>query len=196
MKNRMPFSFVWMALGGALLAGCGGLQDMWEGPGAESFRPSSIAVLPPIEGSFEGSREPAQEGVTNALKKSARYTQVLGADEVNGLLAASKDTREALTSYLSGLETSGVSDKGAATKLAQALKADALMVVKVNAWEYSRSEGNKVAKVGFSLRLIDPKQGSVIWKARHDNTTSYMLFKPSLKDLAADLSEDMIKYIP
>ena len=196
MKHMRRSSFVWMALGGALLAGCGGLQDMWEGPGAESFRPSSIAVLPPIEGSFEGSREPTQEVVTNALKKSTRYTQVLGPDEVNGPLAASNETREALTSYLAGLETSGVSDKGAAAKLAQALKADALMVVKVNSWEYTRSEGDKVAKVGFSLRLIDPKQGSIIWKAKHTNTTSYMFFKPSLKDLAADLSEDMIKHIP
>ena len=53
-----------------------------------------------------------------------------------------------------------------------------------------------MAKVGLSLRLIDPKQGSIIWKARHDNTTSYRFFKPSLKDLAADLSEKMIKYIP
>lgn len=196
MKHMRRSSFVSMLLGGAFLVGCGGLQEMWEGPGAQSFRPSSIAVLPPIEGSFEGSREPAQEVVTNALKNSTRYTQVLGLDEVNGPLAASNETREALTSYLAGLETSGVSDKGAAAKLAQALKADALMVVKVNSWEYTRSEGNKVAKVGFSLRLIDPTQGSVIWKAKHTNTTSYMFFKPSLKDLAADLSEDMIKHIP
>jgi hypothetical protein len=196
MKHMRRSSLVWMALGGALLAGCGGLQDVWEGPGAQSFRPSSIAVLPPIVGSFDESREPAQEVVTNALKKSARYTQVLGPDEVNGPLAASKEAREALTSYLSGIETSGVSDKGAAAILAQALKADALMVVKVTSWEYARSEGDKVAKVALGLRLIDSKQGAIVWKARHTNTTSYMFFKPSLKDLAADLSEDMIKHIP
>ncbi len=196
MKHMLRSSLAWMLLGGTLLAGCGGLQDMWEGPGAQSFRPSSIAVLPPVVGSFDESREPAQEVVTNALKKSARYTQVLAPDEVNGFLAASNEAREALTSYLSGLETAGVSDKGAAAKLAQALKADALMVVKVTSWEYTRSEGDKVAKVGLGLRLIDPKQGGIVWKARHTNAKSYMFFKPNLKDIAADLSEDMIKYIP
>ena len=196
MKHMRRSICVWMALGGALLAGCVGLQDMWESPGAQSFRPGSIAVLPPIVGTFDESREPAQEVVTNALKKSTRYTEVLGPDEVNGPLAASNETREALTSYLSGLETSGVSDKGAAAKLAQALKADALMVVKVNSWEYTRSEGNKVAKVSLGLRLIDPKQGAIVWKARHTDTTSYMFFKPNLKDVAADLSAYMIKYIP
>src|SRR5438093_11920669 len=125
MKHMRRSSLVWMALGCALLAGCGGLQDMWEGPGAESFRPSSIAVLPPIEGAFEGSREPAQEGVTNALKNSTRYTQALRQDEVNGILAASPETREALTSQLSGIETSGVHDRGGPANRAHAGQADA-----------------------------------------------------------------------
>jgi len=50
--------------------------------------------------------------------------------------------------------------------------------------------------VGLRLQLVKSKQGSIIWNARHDNTTSDRFFKPSLKDLAADLSEKMIKYIP
>ena len=76
------------------------------------------------------------------------------------------------------------------------MKVDALLVVRVNSWEYTRSEGDNVAKVAFSLRLIDTEHGAIIWRGRHEKTESYMFFKPNLKDLAADLSEYMIKYIP
>lgn len=50
--------------------------------------------------------------------------------------------------------------------------------------------------MALGLRLIDAKQGGIVWKARHTNAKSYMFFKPNLKDVAADLSEEMIKYIP
>lgn len=187
---------LWMILSGVMLAGCGGLQEVWEGPGAEAFRPTSIAVLPPIVGSFEGAREAAHEAVTAALKKSKKYGSVIDPEQVNGLLASSNEVRQALTGYFSALETAGISEKEAAAKLGAPLKADALLVVKVNSWEYTRSEGDKLAKVGFSLRLIDAKHGTIVWKARHENTKSYIFFKPSLKDVAADLSEYMIKYMP
>lgn len=178
------------------LAGCGGLQEMWEGPGAESFHPASIAVLPPITGPLEGSREPVHEVVTNALKRSKRYAQVIEPDQVNGVVAQSGEFRQTLTTYLSGLETVGDSDKDAAAKLGQALKADALLVVKVNAWEFGRAEGDKFGKVSLGFRLIDTKKGMIVWKARHEEIRNYMFFKPSLKDVAADLSDDMVKYMP
>ncbi|MER3422573.1 MAG: hypothetical protein C4293_04405 [Nitrospiraceae bacterium] len=181
---------------GAALSGCGGLQETWEGPGAAEFHPSSIAVLPPIIGALEGSRELAHEVVTNALKKSRRHTQVIDPEQVNGLLINSSETREVFAGHLAMIETTGFSDKEAAIKLGQAMKVDALLVVRVNSWEYTRSEGDNVAKVAFSLRLIDTKHGAIIWRGRHEKTESYMFFKPNLKDLAADLSEYMIKYIP
>ena len=38
-----------------LLAGCGGLQEVWEGPGAKQFRPQAIAVLPPMASQYDNS---------------------------------------------------------------------------------------------------------------------------------------------
>jgi hypothetical protein len=46
------------------------------------------------------------------------------------------------------------------------------------------------------MRLIDTKHGAIVWKGRHEKSKTYMFFKPSLKDMAMDLSEYMIKYIP
>ncbi len=137
---------LWMILSGIVLAGCGGLQEVWEGPVDESFHPSSIAVLPPIVGPFEGARELAHEVVTKALKKSNRYTVVIEPEQVNGTLTNSTELRDTLNGYLSALETVGLPNTEAASKLGQALKTDALLVVKVNAWEYTRSEGDKLAK--------------------------------------------------
>lgn len=169
---------------------------MWEGPGAESFRPGSIAVLPPIIGDYEAAREPAQDVLISSLKKAHRYGRVMSRDEVNTAFQTSKEALSALVAYYSQLETTGLSDKEAAIKLGQLLHAEALFVVRVNAWEYTRSEGDSLAKVEFSLRLIEVKHGSIVWKARHQYTKGYIFFKPSIKNLAQDLSDYMIKHIP
>ena len=169
---------------------------MWEGPGAESFRPKSIAVLPPIIGDYEAAREPAQELMMTSLKKTNRYVRVMSPDEVNTTFQTSKEALSALVAFYSQLETTGQSDKEAAIKLGQLLRADALLVVKVNAWEYTRSEGDNLAKVGFSLRLVEVNHGSIVWKARHQYTKGYIFFKPNLKELAQNLSDYMIKHVP
>ncbi|MGI0036164.1 MAG: hypothetical protein ACRD98_09885 [Nitrososphaera sp.] len=179
-----------------LLSGCGGLLEMWEGPAAESFRPRSIAVLPPIIGDYEAAREPAQEVLMTSLKKTNRYERVFSRDEVNATFQTSKEALSALVAYYTQLETTGQSDKEAAVKLGQLLQTEALLVVKVNAWEYTRSEGDNLAKVGFSLRLVEVKHGSIIWKARHQYAKSYIFFKPNLGNLAQDLSDYMITHVP
>src|SRR5690349_824441 len=110
-----------------LLAGCGGLQETWEGPGASGFRPGSIAVLPPIIGALEGSREIAHEVVTATLKKSKRYSEVMDAEQVNDFLINSNDARETFAKLLSTLESTGLSEQEAAVKLGKALKVDSLL---------------------------------------------------------------------
>lgn len=190
----------WIGIGTVLLmmvlVGCGGLQETWEGPGASAFRPGSIAVLPPIIGALEGSREIAHEVVTATLKKAKRYSEVMDPEQVNDFLINSNDARETFAKLLSTLESTGLSEQEAAVKLGKALKVDSLLVVRVNSWEYRRSEGENAARVGLSMRLIDTKHGAIVWKGRHEKSKTYMFFKSSLKDMAMDLSEYMVKYIP
>jgi ABC-type uncharacterized transport system auxiliary subunit len=178
------------------LVGCGGLQETWEGPQADTFRPKSVAVLPPIVGAFEGARDGAHQAVTTALKESRRYEQVIPAQQVNAAIQGSKDLSDALVAFYSQIETVGSPDKATAVRIGQALKADALVVVKVNSWEYARVEGDNLAKVAMGLRLVDAKTGVIVWKGRHETTKNYMMFKPKLQDLAADLSAYMVKYSP
>ena len=131
-----------------------------------------------------------------SLKKTNRYARVMSPEEVNTIFQTSKDALSALVAYYSQLEATGQSDKEAAMKLGQLLQAEALLVVKVHAWEYVRAEGDSFAKVGFSLRLVEVNHGLVVWKARHQYIKTYMFFKPSIQVLAQDLSDYMIKHVP
>lgn len=173
----------------SLLAGCGGLQEVWEGQGAKAFRPQSIAVLPPMASSYDIAREEVQDVLAGVLTKSSRFERVVPPESVTDTFQASKTAFDALVVYFSRLEMTGHSDKDSAITLGKTLNVDSLLVVRVNSWEYARG-------VGLSLRLVDATTGMTIWKARHERSASYILFKTSLKDIAAELGDEMIREMP
>lgn len=179
-----------------LLNGCGGLQEVWEGPGARIFRPQSIAVLPPMASQYDSAREDIQEVLAVALTRQGRIERVVSPENVTDIFQASKEAFDSLVFYFSRLEMTGQSDRDSAVKLGQSLNVDSFLVVRVNSWEYVRKEGDNVGRVGLSLRLIDATTGTTIWKARHERSSSYMFIKPSLKQIAKDLADEMIKYMP
>ncbi len=184
------------ALVGLMLSGCGGLQEMWEGPGAKVFRPQSIAVLPPMASQYDSAREDVQEVLAASLSKAGRIERVVPAEQVTDIFQASKEAFDSLVFYFSRLEMTGQSDKEAAIKLGKSLNVESFLVLRINAWEYARKEGDNVGRVGLTIRLIDATTGATIWKARHEKASSYMFFKPNLKDVAAELTDEMIKYMP
>lgn len=184
-----------LSVGILFMTGCGGLQEMWEGPTAGTFKPKTLAVLPSMVGPYEGAREASQQVLASALGKTGRYETVISPDQVNAAFAT-KEASDLLAAYYSKLDTTGQSDPGMASKLGQLVQADALLIPKVNNWEYGRAEGDSFGKVGFGLRLIDASIGTAVWKARHDKVKTYMVFKPALKEIAEDLAETMVKYLP
>ena len=187
-----------IALGFFLLisAGCGGLQEAWEGPGARVFRPQAIAVLPPMASQYDSAREDIQEVIASALNRIAHIERVVAPEQVTDVFQGSKEAFDALVFYFSRLEMTGQSDKESAVKLGKALNVDSFLVVRVNSWEYVRKEGDNAGRVGLSLRLIDATNGTTVWKARHERSSSYMFMKPNLKDVARDLVDEMIKQMP
>lgn len=176
-------------------AGCGGLQEMWEGPAVRGFYPKVIAILP-YAGAYDSAREDVEEVLARALLKSKRVEAVVPPEKVTDTFQTTKDAFDALVVYFSRMETTGHSDKESAVKIGQALNADSLLVVRVNAWEYTREEGDNVARVSLSMRLIDAVNGAIVWKARHQQVESYVFIRPDIKDLAYDLASEMIKYMP
>lgn len=188
---------LWFIFFAVTLAGCGGLQETWEGPGAIVFRPQSIAVLPPMASQYDSAREDVQEVLAASLMKAGRIERVVLPEQVTDIFQGSKEAFDSLVFYFSRLEMTGQSDKDSAIKLGKALNVEAFLIVRINAWEYSRrAEGDKVGRVGLSLRLIDATTGATIWKARHERTSSYIFSKPNLKEVATELTDEMIKYMP
>jgi hypothetical protein len=179
-----------------VVAGCGGLQEVWEGPGAKMFRPQAIAVLPPMASQYDNAREDIQGVLSEALNKTANVERVVSPENVTDIFQASKEAFDALVFYFSRLEMTGQSDKDSAVKLGKALNVDSFLVVRVNSWEYMRKEGDNVGRVGLSLRLIDATTGITVWKARHERSSSYMFYRPNLKDIAKELADEMIKAMP
>lgn len=186
--------FIWLLP--LLIAGCGGLQEVWEGPSAKVFRPQAIAVLPPMASQYDSAREDIQDVLSAALTRVAHIERVISPETVTDVFQASKEAFDSLVFYFSRLEMTGHSDKEAAIKLGKALNVDSFIVVRVNAWEYARKEGDNVGRVGLSLRLIDATTGTTVWKARHEKSSSYMFYRPNLKDVATDLANEMIAFMP
>jgi len=50
--------------------------------------------------------------------------------------------------------------------------------------------------VGLTLRLVDATTGATIWKARHEKSSGYIFNRPNLKEVAAELTDEMVKYMP
>lgn len=182
--------------GTLLLAGCGGLQEVWEGPGAKIFHPQAIAVLPPMSSQYDSAREDIQEVLAIALRRMGHIERVMPPESVTDIFQGSKEAFDSLVFYFSRLEMTGQSDKESAITLGKALNVDSFLVVRVNSWEYIRKEGDNVGRVGLSLRLIDATTGTTVWKARHERSSSYMFFRPNLKDIAKELALEMTSYMP
>lgn len=160
------------------------------------FHPQAIAVLPPMASQYDSAREDIQEVIASSLNRIAHIERVVAPEQVTDVFQASKEAFDALVFYFSRLEMTGQSDKESAIKLGKALNVDSFLVVRVNSWEYVRKEGDNVGRVGLSLRLIDATNGTTVWKARHERSSSYMFYKPDLKDVAKDLVDEMVKNMP
>ncbi len=178
------------------LSGCGGLQEMWEGPGGKVFQPQSIAVLPPMASEYDSAREDIQELLAASISKTGQIERVVQAEQVIDIFQGSKEAFDSLVFYFSRLAMTGQSDKDSAIKLGKALNVESFLIVRINAWEYARKDGDNVGRVGLTLRLIDATTGTTIWKARHERSSSYIFFRPNLKDIAKELADEMIKYMP
>lgn len=197
MRARILLTLLTLVLCFVSLSGCGGgLLEIWEGPGAKVFRPQSIAALPPMASQYDSAREDIQEVLAASLIKGGRIERVVHAEQITDIFQSSKEAFDTLVFYFSRLEMTGQSDKDSAIKLGKALNVESFLILRINSWEYARKDGDNVGRVGLMLRLIDATTGATIWKARHEKTQSYMFSRPNLKDIAAELTDEMVKYMP
>src|SRR5262249_3918449 len=174
----------------------GGPLGVGEGPGAGFFHPHAFVIPPPMASQYDSAREDIQEVIASSLNRIAHIERVVAPEQVTDVFQGSKEAFDALVFYFSRLEMTGQSDKESAVKMVKTCEVSVFLVVRVNSWEYVRKEGDNVGRVGLSLRLIDATNGTTVWKARHERSSSYMFYKPDLKDVAKDLVDEMVKNMP
>ncbi|MBI2413566.1 MAG: hypothetical protein HYV24_10205 [Deltaproteobacteria bacterium] len=180
----------------AFLTGCGGLNFSQVSPDAKDFSPSSIAVLPATVGEFESSRSTIDDLVSRKLLETGLFDEVKESATIKNQVSGSSEIASSMEGYIQRLNTLGISDAAVSSKLKDALHADAFFLAYVTSWGYGRQGGDKVARVGLGIRLINPSNGTIVWKANHELVEEYWMIKPDLGKLAEKLLSEMFEEMP
>lgn len=190
MKKILLILFV------AVLSGCAGVNFSQVNPEAKDFHPRSIAVMPATVGEYESSRDIVEQVVSSRLLKTGYFENVVDSTSVKTQVAGSAELANDISSFIQKLNTIGVSDKEAISRIKTSVNTEAVFLTYVTSWGYGRSEGNKVARVGLGVKLVNADNGQLVWKANHEITEDYTIMKPDLNDMAEDVLEVLIKEMP
>ncbi|MBI4949052.1 MAG: hypothetical protein HY955_02785 [Deltaproteobacteria bacterium] len=193
MKKMITAFFLVFA---AFLAGCGGLNFSQVSPDAKDFSPSTIAVLPATVGEFESSRSVIDDLASRKLLETGIFEEVKDSATIRNQVSGSAETASLMEGYIQRLNTLGISDAVVSAKLKETLHADAFFLTYVTSWGYGRQGGDKVARVGLGIRLINPSNGVIVWKANHELVEGYWMIKPDLGKLADKLLSEMFEELP
>jgi hypothetical protein len=190
MKKMLFFVFA------AILSGCAGVNFSQVSPEARDFHPRSIAVMPATVGEYESSRDVVEQVVSASLLKTGYFENVVDSTSVKTQVAGSAELANDVSSFIQKLNTIGVSDKEAISRIKTSVNTEAVFLTYVTSWGYGRSEGNKVARVGLGVKLVNAENGQLVWKANHEVTEDYTIMKPDLNDMAEDVLEVLMNEMP
>lgn len=190
MKKVLLFLYV------AVLSGCAGVNFSQVNPEAKDFHPKSIAVLPATVGEYESSRDIIEQVISSSLLKTGYFENVVDSTSIKTQFSGSTELANDVSSFIQKLNTIGISDAESVSRIKATVNTEALFLTYVTSWGYGRSEGNKVARVGLGVKLVNASNGQLVWKANHEVTEDYTIMKPDLDDMAKDVLSVLIKEMP
>lgn len=179
-----------------ILSGCAGVNFSQVNPEAKDFHPKTIAVMPATVGEYESSRDIIEQVISSSLLKTGYFENVVDSTSIKTQVAGSTELANDVSSFIQKLNTIGVADTEAASRIKTMVNTEALFLTYVTSWGYGRSEGNKVARVGLGVKLVNAANGQLVWKANHEVTEDYTIMKPNLSDMAKDVMSVLIKEMP
>lgn len=179
-----------------VICGCAGVNFSQVNPEAKDFHPKSIAVMPATVGEYESSRDIIDQTISKSLLKTGYFENVVDSTSVKTQIGASTELANDVSSFIQKLNTIGVSDAEAVSRIKASVNTEALFFTYVTTWGYGRSEGNKVARVGLGVKLVNASNGQLVWKASHEVTEDYTIMKPNLNDMAMDVMKVLLKEMP
>lgn len=179
-----------------VIASCGGLRYSQVTKDAGKFHPKSIGVLDIRVGGYPEARDSADEIITGILVEKKWFSSVVSAKKLRERMTSEEGVRDAVDEYLMKLEKVSYSDPELSRKIGEIYTIDAFLVVTVDFWTHTTEGKDKVAKVGFSMDLVEAESGSIIWKAGHHEVKKYKIFKPDISKLARGVSKKLIAHMP
>ncbi len=182
--------FVW------LLAGCEGLRFIQTAEEAKDFHPKNIGVLPADVGIYKDAQGKFDGIITEVLVGTKWYTTVIGGEEIRKRIEANEELRKSVDVYLAKLRELNYSDPELCKVIAELCGIEAVLIPTVDVWEYTMLGGDKIARVGISLRLVDTKSGKTMWKVGHQVTEEYRFLKPELTSLGRSMVRKMVDRMP
>lgn len=178
------------------LTGCGGLRYSEVSPDAAQCHPKQIAALPADAAAFPEAKESVDRLLADALTEKKWFAKVLGGRQIDSLMQKDEDLRRTISEYLAKREKINFSDPALSERIGRLSGADAFLIARVDSWNYTVADDKKVAKVGFSISMIQAATGKIIWSASHNRISDYLIVKPDLADMAKGLLSQMIDHMP
>ena len=176
--------------------GCGGLRFSQVSPEAKEFHPRGIALLPADTTAFPESKGSVDRIFAEALGERKWFTDIVGGEEIGRRLEMDAELRQVVTEYLAKLRNVSFSDSDLSSRIGALTHTEALLLVRVDYWNYTTENDKKIAKVSISITMIEAKTGKTLWTAVHHKISDYMIIKPGLPDMARALIREMIGYMP
>jgi hypothetical protein len=194
MRNRAGAGVVAILLIG--LVGCGGLRYSQTAPEAKDFHPQRIAVLPADTTAFPEAKAVIDRLFAEVLAERQWFTRVSGGEEIGRRMESDRELQQAVAEYLAKERTVSYSDPHLSKRIGALTGSDALLIVRVDYWNYTTENDSKVGKVGISITMIEAATGKAIWSARHNRASDYVLLRPALADVARSLIREMLGHMP
>ena len=179
-----------------VLAGCEGLRLVQTAEEAKDFHPKSIGVLPVDVGIYKDAQGKVDGIITEVLVGTKWYTTVIGGEEIRKRIEANEALRKSVDVYLAKLRELNFSDPELCKVIAELCGIEAILIPTVDVWEYTMLAGDKIARVGISMRLVDTRSGKTMWKAGHKVTEEYRFLKPELTGMGRSMIRKMVDRMP
>jgi hypothetical protein len=178
------------------VAGCEGLRFVQTADEAKNFHPKSIGVLPAEVGIYKDAEGKIDGIITEVLVKTKWFHTVIGGDEIRKRIEANEELKKSVSVYLAKLRELNYSDPELCKVISELCGIEAILIPTVDTWEYTMLSGDKIARVGLSMKLVDTATGKTMWRAGHLVTEEYRFLRPELTSIALSMVRKLIDRMP
>ena len=178
------------------VTGCEGLRFVQTAEEAKNFHPKSIGVLPAEVGLYKDAEGKIDAIITDVLVKTKWFATVVGGEEIRKRIETNEELKKSVDVYIAKLRELNYSDPELCKVISELCGIEAILLPTVDMWEYTTMSGDKIARVGLSMKLIDTRTGMTMWRAGHLSTEEYRFLKPELANMGRALVRKMIDKMP